>query len=124
MLGDKSVSVSTSRGPTFRQTIALAAGGTETSQEFYVWGHPRVFVWANQLGAGAAQSVQIDFALRDSATPGTPEWLEHSVIVLVPGGATPTTTLLTVGAVWIRFTVIDGIGGAGGVVELAASAFV
>ncbi len=120
MLGDTRVTAS-SQLVTYRDQINIVLGATP-GQNWYVANLPRQMVWANQIDNGPAVSMQVWFAIRDSAVAGTPEWLPFGgAILLVPGGGTPVVTQLVTGAVWLRF-VINGI--AAQQVELAASAFV
>ncbi|MDP2310919.1 MAG: hypothetical protein Q8P18_33175 [Pseudomonadota bacterium] len=81
-----------------------------------------MFLWLNQTNGLAAVNVRVDFAIRESASPGTPEWLVHTpTITLTPGGAAPNIAIIQAGAVWIR---VVATGLAADVVEVAASAFV
>lgn len=126
MLGDTTVKAS-SAIVTYRENLATGQALTKVGTPWYVLGLPRQFVWANQTDAGAAATLRVHWAIRDSATPATPEWLLLQNITLVPGGATPVLTMLGptniggTGAVWLRFTLV---GAAAQTVEIAASAFV
>lgn len=118
MQGDCPVKVSTQE-VSLRETLTV--GGTAISDTWSVIGLPRQMVWANQTSAAPAMSLTIEFAIRDSAVAGVPEWLLWAIVALVPGGATPVITQIVTGAVWLRFTVS---GAPGQVAELACTAFV
>ncbi len=122
MVGDQPVKIS-SQEVSFRQTVTTSGVGVVSTvlDPWYVYMLPRQMLWFNQTVGAVAGSVLVEFAIRDSATAGTPEWLRWGIINLVVGGLTPVITNITTGAVWIRFTVqardLD-------VVELACTAFV
>lgn len=122
MIGDAPVKVSTQE-LTYRDTVTLAGAGPiiqSVGDAWYVYMLPRQFLWFNQTSGAIPASVLVEWAIRDSATPGTPEWLRLASIACITGGTTPVLTNLTTGAVWLRFTVE---GRAGDVVELACTAF-
>ena len=122
MLGDTPAAVS-SQLTTLRATLVV--GGVATSEAWYVYSLPRQFVNVLQTAGVAPASVRVDWAIRDSSTPGVPEWLHLQTFALVVG--TPVNVLLGdtdcggTGAVWLRFTIT---GAALDACELAAAAFV
>lgn len=124
--GDQPVAVSSQR-TTYRRTPVVGGTGSSApvTDAWNVDGLPRQFVNALQTVGGAAATLKVEWAIRDSTTPTVPEWLWLQSITLVPG--VPVNTLLGVatsggtGAVWLRFTLS---GAAGDTCELAASAFV
>lgn len=122
-IGDFPVQVSSQEG-SYRERITLSGGigpVSSVGDPWFVSMLPRQFLSINQTVGGLACSVLVEWAIRDSATAGTPEWLPLQTIATVPGGATPVNTLLTSGAVWLRFTVT---GVTGDVVEFACTSFV
>lgn len=108
-----------SQNSTLRNTLVV--GGVTTSQTFYTQGLPRVFVSGQQTVGGVAATLHVDWAIRSSAAPATPEWLPLQDITLLAAPGLPVNTLLTVGAVWLRFR-LTGV--AGDTCELAVSSFV
>lgn len=114
-----------SQNTTFRETIVVAGGlgiiSVIAGEPWYVLTLPRQFFWFNQTAGAVAGSVLVEWAIRDSATAGVPEWLQLANIPLIVGGLTPVLTNVTTGAVWLRFTVQARNGDT---VELACSSFV
>lgn len=118
-LQDVPVAIS-SQQHTLRRTLVV--GGVAQTEAWYLQGLPRIFVNAQQTVGAVAASVVVEWAIRDSSTPTVPEWLPLQTITLLPlPGNLPVNTLLTIGPVWLRFTLT---GAAGDTAELACSAFV
>ncbi len=124
MLGDLPVKAS-SQVVTYRDTVTLVGGpgvpisSTGNVGPWYVWMLPRQFVWIRQTN-GTLGSLAIEWAIRDSAVAGTPEWLPLATIPIAVIG-TAIGTNFTTGAVWLRFTITGVLGD---VYELAGTAFV
>lgn len=108
---------------TFREVaLALTDQGAVTD-EWLVIHLPRQMLWTLQTtNNGGSVALIVQFAIRESATPGTPEWLDFTIpLALNPG--IPLVTPLVTGAVWLRFR-FTLAGSAGETVSIAATAFV
>lgn len=102
--------------------LAVPVAGSFTD-DWLVIHLPRQMLWTLQTtNTGGAVHLIVQFAIRESATPGVPEWLDFTVPLALNPGIVLVTPLVT-GAVWLRFRFTQA-GSVSETVSIAATAFV